>query len=160
MNLKKAICNFWILFIFIYLYVYLFYFWKCKNVSDVWVCVYASASKYDHNLWLQQKGLVLSPGAVQKLVSCMYVRLRVCVFVRGATGGCLHVKSFFFLLFFWVWFFYLQALVFVCLFVSMLAFLCVYGHVFLMKAHAGQINSQKLRGGGSPSLWNGAYCSL
>lgn len=29
---------------------------------------------------------------------------------------------------------------------------CVYGHVFLMKAHAGQINSQKLRGGGSPSL--------
>lgn len=29
---------------------------------------------------------------------------------------------------------------------------CTYGHVFLMKAHAGQINSQKLRGWGSPSL--------
>lgn len=28
----------------------------------------------------------------------------------------------------------------------------VFRHVFLMKAHAGQINSQKLRGGGSPSL--------
>lgn len=56
--------------------------------------------------------------------------------------------------------------IFVCvrLFVSMLSFavsvactsacapVYVFRHVFLMKAHAGQINSQKLRGGGSPSL--------
>lgn len=49
---------------------------------------------------------------------------------------------------------------FLCACLCLCLHLCVYGHVFLMKAHAGQINSQKLRGGGSPSLWNGAYCSL
>lgn len=41
---------------------------------------------------------------------------------------------------------------FLCACLCLCLHLCVYGHVFPMKAHAGQINSQKLRGGGSPSL--------
>ena len=90
----------------------------------------------------------------KKLVSCMCV----CVCVLGGLQGAACMCSCFFLslsFFFFLecdsftcrlWFFCVPVCVYACVPV------CVHGHVFLMKAHAGQINSQKLRGGGSPSL--------
>lgn len=102
---------------------------------------FSCSTVYDHN-----HIVVSSPGALQKLVF-KYVCL-----LRRAASMCVC----FFSHLCWEWFLYLQAFVFV----GLLMCVCVCRHVFLMKVHAEQINSQKLRGGGSPSLWNGAYCSL
>lgn len=114
------------------------------------------ASKSNHSLWLQQY--------LERCKNWFSVHVCVCALVgaEGAACLCRCVYLFIYFIFFWggecnsftcrLWF--------LCACLCLCLHLCVYGHVFLMKAHAGQINSQKLRGGGSPSLWNGAYCSL
>lgn len=121
-------------------------------------------------LWVYPRAVPASPITVfgynntWSAVKIGSLCMCVCVHWWGQRGlpACVGVFIYLFIFFFWggecnsftcrLWF--------LCACLCLCLHLCVYGHVFLMKAHAGQINSQKLRGGGSPSLWNGAYCSL
>lgn len=121
-------------------------------------------------LWVYPRAMPASPITVfgynntWSAVKIGSLCMCVCVHRWGQRGlpACVGVFIYLFILFFSggecnsftcrLWF--------LCACLCLCLHLCVYGHVFLMKAHAGQINSQKLRGGGSPSLWNGAYCSL